>query len=115
GLAVPKRTSMVCRALVPFDENQESIGTRLMPVALSAGVGFDGVVGGGGICVVNDHTGPAVEPAPFFAMTRQKYIVPHWNAVGPMPSSHSQCGLNVGDARSCARIGGGFVVPNAMS
>ena len=115
GFVVPNRTSTVCVALVPFDENHERIGVTPTFPAPSAGVGFDGVAGGGGIVVLNDQTGPAVLPALFFAITCQKYVVPHWNGMGPIPSLHSQCGSNAGDVRSCARSGGGFVVPNLMS
>jgi hypothetical protein len=51
-----------------------SVGDVTTPVALLAGLGFAGVPGGGGgtAVVVNDHTGPLVEPLPFLATICQK-------------------------------------------
>ena len=48
-------------------------------------VGGGGGTGGGGAgdpAVVNDHTGPSVDPALFFATICQKYFVPPFNAGG---------------------------------
>ena len=49
----------------------------LTPVAPWAGFGVAGADGGvGAAAVLNDQTGPAVEPTALFATTCQKYVVP---------------------------------------
>jgi hypothetical protein len=62
-----------------------------------------GIAGGtAGVSVVNDHTGPGVEPAELIAVTCQKYVV----------SAASVPGLY--DALVSAGVigGGGLLVPN---
>src|SRR5262249_5154155 len=55
--------------------------------------------------VVNDQTGPAVDPAAFRATTCQKYVVPDASGAGAYDATVSPEAVD----------GGGLVVPSAMS
>jgi len=73
----------------------------LTPVAGLAGDGDDGVAGADRVAaVVNDHTGPVVEPAVFVATICQKYVL--------LVASVGKYAALVNPVATC---GGGFVVP----
>lgn len=84
-----------------------SAGDVLTPFAASAGFGLLGVPGSCGAppAVVNDHTGPDVDPELLRATICQKYVVLAVRADGAY------------DAAACPvdTVGGGLVVPNATS
>ena len=92
--------------MAPVDDH-ESVGVVLTPVAAFTGFGLPGTPGGGGAppTVVNDHTGPDVEPELLRATICQKYVVLFVSAGG------------VYDAAACPveTVGGGLLVPNATS
>ena len=67
GFVVPKLTSYDVAPVAVHDIESEAPDT---PVALFDGNGDVGV-DGGPIIVVNDHTGPTLEPLPFLATTCQ--------------------------------------------
>jgi hypothetical protein len=77
------------------------------PLAASAGLGLDGVpgIGGAPLAVVNDQTGPVVDPEALRATICQKYVVLAVSAGGAY------------DAAACPldTVGGGLPVPNATS
>ena len=69
GFEVPKLTSY---EVAPVDAHDSVTDDADTPVEPLEGEGDDGMVGGGGgAAVVNDHTGPAVDPPLFFATTCQ--------------------------------------------
>ena len=79
----------------------------LTPFAASTGFGFAGAPGGccAAPAVVNDHTGPEVDPELLRAVICQKYVVLFVRA-----------GV-LYDAAPCPAetVGGGLLVPNATS
>jgi len=74
-------------------------------VALVAGLGFAGVPGRAGACVVNDQTGPAVDPTALFATICQKYVVLLFSAGVAYDA----------DDWAIDTAGGGLLVPNLTS
>jgi hypothetical protein len=72
---------------------QDNVVAVLTFVAPAAGAGENGDAGGSGLAiVVKDQTGPAVVPAAFLAVTRQKYVVAYASGAGE-PSAHSHDGV----------------------
>src|SRR4051812_16565458 len=102
GFAVPNWTSK----LVALGDVHVSVGVVVTPVARLAGEGEPGASGGGGgVTVVNDHSGPVVAPELLFATTCQKYVV----------LFASEGGVYEAPGCAVATCGGGFAVPNRTS